>query len=268
MNSSTTSATNGSGSSTPERQFASGRRSCRPALSLVIPAYNESQRLPRFLESVRTYLVDRYPRCHEVIVVDDGSVDATRDVVQEASLQWPQLRLIAHSENQGKGAAVKTGMLAAEGDILLFADADGATSITEEARLRPAIDSGVHIAVGSRLVDAAGVVCQRNWRRAAAGRAFARFARCLVPVSVRDTQCGFKMFRHDVARRLFSLSQEHGYMFDLELLALADRLDYRVAEIPVNWTEMPGSKLSMTREWRNILTGLLRLRRRLRNMSG
>ena len=236
-------------------------------LSLIIPAYNEAQRLPRFLESVRSYLADRYPCNHEVIVVDDGSADATTDVVQAFREQWPQLRVIAHSQNQGKGAAVRTGMLAADGDVLLFADADGATPITEEERLRSAINAGAHVAIGSRLVGAQEVVRQRNWRRAVAGRAFARFARWMVPVSVRDTQCGFKMFRRDAARRLFLMSHEQGYMFDLELLALADRLGYRIAEVPINWTEMPGSKLSMTREWKNILAGLRRLRRRLNSLT-
>ena len=235
-------------------------------LSLIIPAYNEAQRLPQFLESVRSYLADRYPGGHEVIVVDDGSADATTDVVETFRESWPQLRLIAHSQNRGKGAAVRTGMLAAEGDVLLFADADGATPITEEKRLRPAINAGAHVAVGSRLVAAQGVVRQRNWRRAAAGRVFARFARWMVPVSVRDTQCGFKMFQRDAARRLFTMSQEQGYVFDLELLALADRLGYRIAEVPINWTEIPGSKLRMTREWKNILAGLLRLRRRLNSL--
>jgi dolichyl-phosphate beta-glucosyltransferase len=237
------------------------------ALSLIIPAYNEAERLPAFLESACSYLADRYPGSHEVIVVDDGSEDATGDVVRAFSEPWSQLDLITCPENQGKGAAVRRGMLAGSGDVLLFADADGASPITEEARLVSAIAAGADVAVGSRLVRAPDVVRRRDWRRAVAGRIFARVARWMVPVSVRDTQCGFKMFRRDAARRLFPLSQEQGYMFDIELLALADHLGYRVAEVPIHWTEIPGSKLKMSREWRHILSGLRRTRRRLRELK-
>ena len=236
------------------------------SLSLIIPAYNEAQRLPPFLECVRRYLADHYPGSHEVIVVDDGSMDATAEIVRSLCERWPELRLLVHSENQGKGAAVRTGMLAAEGDVLLFADADGATPISEERRLRLAIDAGADIAVGSRLIAAEGVHRQRNWCRAVVGRLFSRFARWIVPVPVHDTQCGFKMFQREVARRLLLMSQEQGYVFDLELLALADRLEYWIAEVPICWTEIPGSKLSMTRDWKRILADLWHLRRRLAQM--
>jgi dolichyl-phosphate beta-glucosyltransferase len=237
------------------------------AFSLIIPAYNEAQRLPLFLPSVRTHLSDHYGGSYEVIVVDDGSSDDTPAVLRELADHWPQLKPIAHSHNQGKGAAVKTGMLAAMGEVLLFADADGATPIHEEKRLRLAIDAGADIAVGSRLIASAGVQRRRVWRRAVTGRLFARFARLLVPVSVGDTQCGFKMFRSDVARCLFGRAKETGYLFDLELLKLADLMGYWVAEVPITWTEMPDGKLDMRREWRNILTGLWRLHQRFQRVS-
>ncbi len=236
------------------------------AFSLIIPAYNESQRLPLFLPSVRTHLSDHYGGSYEVLAVDDGSTDDTLAVLRELALHWPQLNPIAHSQNQGKGAAVKTGMLAARGEVLLFSDADGATPIREEKRLRLAIDAGADVAVGSRLVASADVTRQRVWKRAVAGRLFARFARAMVPVSVGDTQCGFKMFRNDVAQCLFARSQETGYLFDLELLKLADRMGYWIAEVPINWTEIPDGKLNMRREWRNILSGLWRIRRRFKHM--
>jgi dolichyl-phosphate beta-glucosyltransferase len=238
------------------------------ALSLIIPAYDEAERLPRFLQDARRYLVDRYPSGHEVIVVDDGSADDTADVVEVLSKQWPQLSCIVHARNQGKGAAVRTGMLAADGEVLLFADADGATPIAEERHLRSAIDAGAHVAVGSRTLSAEGVVRRRSLRRAATGRMFARFARWIVPVPVRDTQCGFKMFRRDVARRLFLMSQEQGYLFDLEVLALANRLGYWIAEVPISWTEIPGSKLHLRRVWKSVWSGLWRLRRRLESLGG
>jgi len=232
------------------------------AFSLIIPAYNEAERLPPYLASVREYLEDTYPDAHEVLVVDDGSTDGTRDQVTDAAAQWPALRLVRHVRNQGKGAAVRTGMLAACGEVRLFADADGATPIDEERRLRAALDAGADVVVASRLLDAAGVTRKRHWLRRLVGWGFTTLVHALLPTAVRDTQCGFKMFRRAAAERLFAMSQEDGYVFDLELLILAQRLGYRVVEVGVNWTEIPGSKLHMSREWRKILADIRRIRRR------
>ena len=202
-----------------------------------------------------------------MIVVDDGSVDGLADVVRDAERDWPQLRAIKHEENRGKGAAVRTGMLAAQHALCLFADADGATPITEEARLRAAVERGADIAVGSRLVRSADVVCRRSRSRALLGRFFANATRWLIRLPVRDTQCGFKMFRREVGRRLFELSAERGYLFDIEVLILAERLGYRIAEVPIHWADRPGSQLDMTRESWRIARGLWRLRRRQITLS-
>jgi dolichyl-phosphate beta-glucosyltransferase len=235
---------------------------CR--LSVVLPAYNEARRLPPYLAEVRAYLDGRYPGDYEVIVVDDGSGDGLGDVLAELAPDWPRLAVMRHETNRGKGAAVRTGMLAAAGRWLLFADADGATPIDQEARLARAIQAGADLAVGSRLVPAADVTRRRSRRRALVGRWFARLARCWLRIPVRDTQCGFKMFQREAGRKLFSLAQEPGYLFDLELLILAGRLGYRVVEVPVNWADVPGGHLSLARELGRILLGLWRLRRRLR----
>jgi len=234
------------------------------SLSLILPAYNEAQRLPPFLSAVRTYLAKQFGDDYEVIVVDDGSTDGLTSILDEAERDWPQLRPLCHPVNQGKGAAVRTGMLTARGQLLLFADADGATPIEEERRLRAAIEAGAEVAIGSRLVTSSEVSRERTWYRGLIGRAFARLARCALGVPVYDTQCGFKMFRRDAGRHLFSLVQENGYLFDLELLILADRLRYRVVEVPVNWAEVPGGHLSVAQHWRTILVGLRRLRAKMR----
>jgi len=233
------------------------------ALSAVIPAYNEAQRLPPYLESVRQYLDAHYPGCYEVIVVDDGSRDGLSDVLARLTADWPELLTMRHPANCGKGAAVRTGMLAARGRLLLFADADGATPIDQEAELSQAVAAGADLAVGSRLVAAPGVTRRRTWGRGLLGRLFAGLARWWLGISVRDTQCGFKMFRHEVGQELFSSARERGYLFDLELLVLADRLGYRVAEVPINWADVPGGHLSLSRELPKTLFGLWRLRRRL-----
>lgn len=232
-------------------------------LSIIIPAFNESLRLPPYLQSIRQYSAERFGTDYEVIVVDDGSSDDLPDKLNSLARDWPQLQTANHPENMGKGAAVRTGILAAAGDLILFADADGATPIEEEHRLRLAIEGGADVAVGSRLVDAEGVVRQRTPGRALIGRAFARLARGVLAVPVRDSQCGFKMFRQQAGKHLFRLSREHGYLFDLEILMMAQKFGYEIAEVPINWSDQPGSRLNMRREGRKILTGLWRVRRRL-----
>jgi len=234
-------------------------------LSVVIPAYNEAQRLPPFLAAVREYLEASYPERYEVIVVDDGSSDGLSEILAQASAAWPRLRVMTHPRNQGKGAAVRTGILAAQGQRVLFADADGATPIEEEARLAAAIQGGADVAVGSRLLAAADVKRSRSWARGLAGRVFAAVARRILGLAVRDTQCGFKMFRAEAARRLFDAASEPRYLFDLEILALAARFRYRVAEVPIRWSEVPGGHLRLSREGPKVLRDLWRLRRRLRS---
>ena len=232
------------------------------SISVVIPAFNESQRLPPYLTTIRAYCEEHFSDRHEVIVVDDGSTDGTAVETRQMTTDWPHLQLLQLAENRGKGAAVRTGILAARGELLLFADADGATPIEEEKRLRAVIHDGADIAIGSRLVDAGGVTRQRTWPRAVIGRAFAQVARSLLGLRVRDTQCGFKMFRRDPGRRLFELVTEERFLFDLELLMLAERLGHRVVEVPINWYDQPGSRMRMRREMGRILKGLWRLRRR------
>jgi dolichyl-phosphate beta-glucosyltransferase len=232
------------------------------SLSVIIPAYNEARRLPPYLASVREYLDARCPGGYEVIVVDDGSGDGLPEVLSAMKAAWPELTVMRHPVNRGKGAAVRTGMLAAAGERLLFADADGATPIDQEAGLSQAVAAGADVAVGSRLLAAPGVTRRRTPLRGLAGRLFAASARWWLRISVRDTQCGFKMFRGEAGRKLFSLSRETGYLFDLELLVLAERLGYRVAEVPVNWSDVPGGHLSLTSELTKIAFGLWRLRRR------
>jgi len=237
------------------------------SLSLIIPAYNEAKRLPPYLAVVREHLDRRYPDAYEVIIVDDGSSDGLPDVLEPLAADWPQLTVIGHATNQGKGAAVRTGMLAARGELLLFADADGATPIDEEENLCEAIQDA-DVAIGSRYVPTTEATRRRTFSRGLAGRTFAAFVRWRLGISVRDTQCGFKMFRCDAGRRLFSAAKEPGYLFDLELLVLAKRFEFKVVEVPVNWSDIPGGHLSPIRELPRILLQLRRLRRRLKKGTG
>jgi len=235
-------------------------------LSVVVPAFNESGRLPPYLQSMQDYFGAWATTTYEVIVIDDGSSDRLCDLLAAARADWPQLKWIRHARNEGKGAAVRTGVLAATGAHILFADADGATPIEEEWKLREAVDAGADVAIGSRLVPGTGIRRQRTWIRAALGRTFALLARALFRLHVRDTQCGFKMFRRDCARKLFALSHESGYVFDIEVLALAQHFGYRVTEVPVHWSEKSGSRMHLRRDARAILSGLQRVRQRLRRL--
>jgi dolichyl-phosphate beta-glucosyltransferase len=233
------------------------------AFSVVIPAFNEEARLPAFLPRVVAYLESEFPNAHEIVVVDDGSTDGTNSWLGDQKRRHSRIRVVSFSENRGKGAAVRAGVMGSTGDLILFADADGATPISEEHRLRAAIRSGADVAVGSRLIPSSDVVVSRARSRGLAGRLFSAAARWMLRPPVHDTQCGFKMFRGDVGRRLASLASEDGYLFDLEWLFLARREGFSIAEVAVNWTEQPGSKLRVGRDGFKVLQSLGRLRRRL-----
>ena len=194
--------------------------------------------------------------------MDDGSRDGTGDFVRRAVADWPQLALIQHPINLGKGAAVRTGMLAARGREVLFADADGATPIDQECKLREAIAAGAEVAIGVRGRGiAGGPNADRRWIRGLAGRVFSSIAGAYLSLPVADTQCGFKIFARGVVPPLFGPCREAGYLFDLYVLKAAQRLGYRIAEIPVDWKEIRGSKVCIIRDSWDMFTGLERIRR-------
>jgi len=232
-------------------------------LSVVIPAFNEVNRLPAFLTSVLEHLCRVHGESFEVLVVDDGSRDGTAEMLKEFQCDWPQLRVIPHPVNRGKGAAVRTGMMAASGELVLFADADGATPIGEERKLREAIRDGADIAVGSRVVRAAGAERSRHGLRSLASGVFGKLTRVALRIPVSDTQCGFKMFRRAAAKRIFRACDEPGYLFDVHVLLLARGLGYKLAEIGISWHDVPGSKICLWRDSWKMATGLWNIRRRV-----
>lgn len=225
----------------------------RVRLSVVIPAYNEGARLPAFLDSVVAWCSTHEPD-FEVIVVDDGSADETVKIAMQRDV-----RVISHERNAGKGAAVRTGMLAARGELRLFADADGATAISELPAL---IEAGADVAVGSR--EGRHKKVESSAIRRFLGRWFNRAVRMGAVKGIRDTQCGFKLFR-PAAYGLFELAQEDGFAFDVELLLLAQNKGLGVKEVFVNWTEMPGSKVSLLRDGMKMLKAVRRIKRRWRH---
>lgn len=231
----------------------------RIELSVVIPAYNEERRLEPTVRSVLDYL-SREERSGEVILVDDGSVDATCALMRDLAAGDGRIRLIRLPENRGKGHAVRTGVLSALGERILFTDADGATAIGEVARLDRRLDGGAAIAIGSRVAGGEDVHVEARVSRHIIGRLFHQFVKRLAVRGIADTQCGFKLFTAAAARDVFSRMRLSGFSFDVELLVIAERHGIRVAEVPVDWTHQPGSKVNVVTDGLRMARDLFRIR--------
>jgi dolichyl-phosphate beta-glucosyltransferase len=228
-------------------------------LSIVIPAYNEESRIAPTIRDIVVYCRSQ-GRAFELIVVDDGSRDGTTRVGRALSLEFPEVTVIRLAANHGKGYAVRSGVVNAVGRTILFADADGATPISELERLEAALNGGADIAVGSRALRASGVQVRAKVYRHLMGRTFHQLVEWLTDCGVKDTQCGFKLFNARVAQELFSRMRMNGYSFDVEVLTMARRLGYRVVEVPVNWTHIPGSKVRLTVDSFRMAADLFRIR--------
>jgi dolichyl-phosphate beta-glucosyltransferase len=229
------------------------------ALSVVIPAYNEAGRLPRTLRDLQAFL-DTDRRSAEVIVVDDGSTDGTSEVVRQAELDDDRIRLIRLPQNRGKGYAVRTGVVNAAGALVLFADADGATPFEELSRLEARLSGSTRIAIGSRGIRTETTRVEARLYRRIAGRLFHAVVRFYAIRGFTDTQCGFKLFDAAAAHDLFSRMRMSGYSFDVEVLLMALRAGYQVAEVPINWTHQPGSKVHVIRDGLRMAFDVIRIR--------
>ena len=213
-------------------------------LSAVFPAFNEEARLEPPLREAAAYLAATGRRA-ELIAVDDGSRDGTSALVHRLTDEIPGLRLIRLPAHRGKGYAVRTGIVNARGRRVLMVDADGSTPFAELARLDAALDAGADVAIGSRAVRGAGVRVDARAYRRVIGRSFHLLVRTLAVRGIADTQCGFKLFRAEVAHELFSRTRRDGFSFDVEVLLMAQRRGYRIDEVPVNWSHRPGSRVNL-----------------------
>lgn len=231
----------------------------RDSLSVVIPAFNEEPRIPRTLKEISTYLRASF-REYEIIVVDDGSSDGTASVVKGLCRELPRITLISYPANAGKGFATKKGVLSSSGGLVLTCDADMSTPIREYERLVPFIRDHCDIAIGSRGLKESELVVRQPWYRELMGKTFNLFVRALVFGGIRDTQCGFKLFRGDVARRLFKDSIINGFAFDVEILFLARRSGYKVQEVPIQWLNSPNSRVRIMSDPLKMFLELFRIR--------
>ncbi|KAB0668836.1 glycosyltransferase family 2 protein [Oryzomonas sagensis] len=228
-------------------------------ISIIIPAYNEENRLPYYLDSILQYL-EQKKRIYEILVVDDGSTDATAAVVKRFMALNANVKLIRLPRNRGKGFAVKTGMRQAVGRLRLFADADGATPIEELERLERSIEAGADVAIGSRALLSDACSVKARMHRKLIGAVFNTIVRTMAVRGIRDTQCGFKLFTAGAAARIFSLQQLDGFGFDVEILCIAKRNGLYISEIPINWRDVKGGKIRLIRDSVSMLFDVIRIR--------
>ncbi len=238
-----------------------------PTLSIIIPAYNEANRLGRSLETIYNYLNEAYPKS-EVVVVDAGSSDATARIAEESFKTAGAIsaRLIRIKPNRGKGYAVRAGLMAATAPVALFSDADLSTSISETPKLLAAIEKeGCDLVFGSRALDRSLIGVHQPWRREQGGRVFNLLVRLATGLPFADTQCGFKAFRMSTCRPIIEAAVIDGFSFDVELICVARWAGLRLKEIPVRWDHNDGSKVSVIRDSWRMINEVQRIRARRRS---
>jgi dolichyl-phosphate beta-glucosyltransferase len=233
-----------------------------PELSIIIPAFNEEKRLGATIFRIRDYFIARSPAVAglEILVIDDGSSDATVRVAQDSARTVPCLRVLSNPHNRGKGYSVRRGMLEARGRLALFTDADLSSPIQECERLFAAIEAGNAVAIGSRAIDRSLITVRQSRFREIAGVIFNRFVRVITGLDIEDTQCGFKVFRLPECRVIFEQQRIEGFGFDPEILFLAWRHGLRIAEVPVSWAHDPATKVHVYGDSFLMFVELLRVR--------
>lgn len=239
--------------------------SSAPSLSIVVPAYNEEDRLGPTLETLRGWMDDQ-DRPIEVVVVDDGSTDGTVALVQAVAASDDRISVISNGENRGKGYSVGHGVSKVSGELVLFSDADLSTPLSEFERLEGALE-GHDIAIGSRAMPDSRLEKRQPFYREMMGRTFNLFVQAMVFPGIRDTQCGFKLFRRKAAEATFGRRKIDGFAFDVEVLFIARRLGMSVAEVPVLWINDEASRVDPIRHSAQMFRDILTIRRLHRDLS-
>lgn len=227
-----------------------------PWLAVVIPAYDEEVRIGRTLEEVCKSLEGR-PHTWEVVVVDDGSTDRTAEIITRYSRETPRVRPVSYPDNRGKGHALRVGVAETNAEWVLLCDADLSTPIHEVEKL---FDARAPVAIGSRALGESRLEIRQPRGREMLGRGFNLAVQFLAVPGIRDTQCGFKLFRGDVARELFARSTLDGFGYDFEILMIARKRGYAIAEVPVRWAHREGSKVAVWSDGIRMVRNLVELR--------
>ncbi len=234
-------------------------QTANPRYSIVVPAYNERNRIGATLKQILDHLRAQQWNA-EVVVVDDGSRDETLEILTRFSHEHPQVRVLQNPGNRGKGYAVRNGMMNAHGEILLFTDADLSSPISEASKLFAALDKGADVAIGSRWLDPTLQFQRQSLQRQALSRLYNIFLRMVLLFPYRDTQCGFKAFTRRAAEKIFPQQRVTRWGFDPEILFLAHRLGLKVAEVPVRWGHDEGSKIHPVRDGLRMAADTLKVR--------
>lgn len=229
-------------------------------LSVVVPSYNEENKIEKDIDLLYEYF-DKQPYNFEIIVVNDGSKDTTPEILEKISPQYKGLKVLSYPQNRGKGYAVRTGVLESVGKYVLFVDAGYCVPFNETENGLYFLETGYDIAIGSRLLDTSEILVQQPVYRSISGRIFALITKMLVGIKdIVDTQCGFKLFRKEVAREIFSQQKIDGFIFDVEILSIAQRLGYTIKEFPLKWSCDFDTRLNPRKESFKIIRDLVRIR--------
>ena len=230
------------------------------SISIVLPAYNEEKNIAVTVENIVTFFSSKN-RAHEIIIVDDGSTDNTATLSRVLAKKDPAIRLIRHEINQGKGAAVQSGIQSASGDLVFFFDADGSTPIEEIEKLLPFF-TAYDVVIGSRYLNNSSILIKQPWYRVVLGRLGNTLIQCVLLPGIRDTQCGCKGFTKKAAHTIFSQQSIKGWGFDMEILALSRALGYKIKEVAVRWHDAQNreSRLRPMKAALQTLEELIRIR--------
>jgi glycosyltransferase involved in cell wall biosynthesis len=238
----------------------------RPALSAVVPAFNEAAGIVPAVEAIAASL-EALDRSWEVLVVDNASPDGTARRIAEATAGDDRFRLLVNDSNRGKGFSMRRGLLAARGELRLHCDADCGPSLVSLPALLDAVERGADVAVGSRLAAGAQIARRQPLRRRIVGRTYVDLCRLVLGEPTHDLFCGFKLWRDSAAEAVFRHTRIDGWAFDAEALALARALGLRIEEVGIAWTDRRGSRLSMTRTLLPAVVELARARRHVRSAA-
>jgi dolichyl-phosphate beta-glucosyltransferase len=231
-----------------------------PEVSVVIPAYNESHHIPKILQAIDNFFHIRN-LSREIILVNDGSHDNTEQIALSFRDSIAGLTVLGNDRNRGKGFSVRKGMLKASGSLILMTDADQSSPIEEFDKLLPPVRNGhTDIAIGSRALKNSEIIVHQPFYREPLGYLYNDFIQLLILKGIEDTQCGFKLFRREVARDVFSRVTVNGFAFDVEALHVAKKLGYRITEVPIQWRNDPDTRVKLIRHGTKMLIDLLRIR--------
>ncbi|MCW5979228.1 MAG: glycosyltransferase family 2 protein [Bryobacteraceae bacterium] len=237
-----------------------------PDITVILPAYNEAAAIETAVRDVAAYFAGRGMR-YEIIVAADGD-DGTRELVRRMAGADPAIQVFGRPGRAGKGLGIRDAVAIAEGAIIGYMDADNKVPVEEFEKLEPYLRAGYELATGSRAMSGSRIERRQPWYRRVGSKGFHLFMQTLVGLpGIHDSQCGFKFFRRDVAKRIFACQKIDGYMFDVEILALAQRMGYRIAQAPIRWRDDGDSRLELFKGNLQNVVDILRIRRSLRGVE-